>query len=440
VLSGRIADWLLQTARAGITITSVGTNNDKKETTMNTITRTCDTALDAAIIEGKVRRLATRAAKKGIATDLTATTEVTEFINEVTGETDHTYTVTVSFSDLVRFTGGWVLTAVADGTATDEPMIFTLDDDIVAPTDVDMKRCDHCGRRAARKKVLFVRNDAGDDMQVGGSCAKDFLGHDPWWTTLLFDAAEGDIDDVERSSATTKFLTGLVIEFAINACRLGYVKANSEYGTPTKKILTAMLNGAFWHSDDFKSDRLALRDAPAATVTVQQVLDWMREQDGEFGANLRAIADSENIGRKAFGLVAYAPAGAMKWREEMAVKAAERAAEEARHANVESIPVGKVEVEGVVASVRLIENQFGRTLKMKVVSDAGWSVWGTVPKALQGTWEWVDFEPVTTSAEVEAGDRVRFTATIEPSEDDRLFGFFKRPTNAEFIERAKVSD
>jgi hypothetical protein len=76
---------------------------------------------------------------------------------------------------------------------------------------------------------------------------------------------------------------------------------------------------------------------------------------------------------------------------------------------------------------------------MKVVSDAGWSVWGSVPKALLGSWEWVDGDPVTTNAPVEIGDRVRFTATIEPSEDDRLFGYFKRPTKAEIIERASVS-
>jgi len=406
---------------------------------MNTITRELTNALDAAIVEGKVRHLAARAAKKGIATDLRASTTVTESINEITGETDHTYTVTVSFSDLVRFTGGWVLTAVADGTATDEPMIFTVDDDIAAPTDVDMKRCDHCGRRARRKKVLFIRNDAGDEMQVGGSCAQDFLGHDPWWTTLLFDAAEGDIDEGERSNAAIEFPTGIVIAAAIEANRLGYHKATSEFGTPTKRIVEAMLRGDFYNHKDWADERLALESAPRAAVTVEQVLDYMRSQDGEFGANLRRIADSVNIGRKAFGLAAYAPAGAAGWREEMARKAIERAAEEAARDNAESIPVGKHTVEGRITTMRRIESQYGDTWKMRVVTDAGWAVWGTVPTALLGTWEWIDDEPVTTSPRAEIGDRVRFIATITPSEDDRLFGFFQRPRKAEIVEQAEVA-
>jgi hypothetical protein len=410
-----------------------------KETNMNSITRTYTTAVDAAIVVSKVDALARRAAKKGIATDLTATVSETPVTNELTGETNVEYTVEVTYSDLVRFAGGWSLIAVADATGTDKPLVFVLDDETAAPTDIDMSRCDHCGRNVARKKVLFVRNDNGDEKQVGGSCAQDFLGHDPWWTTVLFEAVDEDnIDDTQRS-ADNMIPVEIVIAAAIAACRLGYVKANIEFGRSTKTILNAMLNGAFWNDDNFKADRVALNEAPAASVTVEQVLDWMREQDGDFGANLRTIADSKNVGRKAFGLAAYAPAGAMKWREEMTAKAAQRAAEEARRANAESIPVGKVEVEGVVVSTRLVESDFGRTLKMKVVSDAGWSVWGSVPKALLGSWEWVDGDPVTTNAPVEIGDRVRFTATIEPSEDDRLFGYFKRPTKAEIIERASVS-
>lgn len=411
---------------------------------MNTITRNFTAAVDAAIVEGKVRDLARRAAKKGIGTDLRADTEIIVERNEVTGEDDTTYRVTVTFSDLVRFTGGWELVAVADATGTDEPLIFTVDDDTTIDNAVDMLRCDHCARRVRRNKVLFIRNDNGDEMQVGGSCAQDFLGHDPWWTTILFDAVDGDIDDEMRASGRTEFPVEVVIAAAIEANRLGYHKGTSESGTPTKQTVIAMLHGDFYNHKDWARDRAALAEAPRATVTVEQVLDYMRSQDGEFGTNLRRVADSTYIGAKAFGIAAYAPAGAVGWREEMARKAEERAAAEAARANAESVPSGKVVVEGRVTTVRAIENEYGRTWKMRVETAAGWAVWGTVPKALSGKWEDVEEDDGyiscrTTEEPANVGDRVRFTATIEPSGDDHLFGFFKRPTKAEIIERAQVS-
>lgn len=393
---------------------------------MNTITRTVPTAADAAIIVGKVEALARRAAKKGIETDLRATVT----------HNDDTYTVEVTFSDLVRFAGGWRLIAVADATATDEPMIFTLDDDTTIDPDVDMTRCDHCGRNVRRNKVLFVRDDAGDIKQVGGSCAQDFLGRDPWWTTILLEAVDGDIND-EMRSAQTEFPLDIVLAAAIEACRLGYVKRHAEHGVATANVVRAMLNGLFWSHRDFASMRDALNEAPAATVTVEQVKDWMLSQEGEFGLNLRRIAESTNVGVKAIGLAAYAPAGASKWRDEMIERAARKAAEEAARANAESVPIGKTIIEGVIVSTRMVHSDYGSTLKMKVMSDAGWSVWGSVPKSLLGSYSLTEQGEVVIDG-VDAGDRVRFTATIEPS-DDVLFGFFKRPTKAEIIERATVS-
>lgn len=95
---------------------------------------------------------------------------------------------------------------------------------------------------------------------------------------------------------------------------------------------------------------------------------------------------------------------------------AEQAKRAAAHAaKVEAgvrVPEGKVTVTGTVISTKWVDNDFGGNLKMLVESDQGWKVWGTVPSAI---------EPA-------AGDRVRFNATVTPSKDDPLFGFYKRPT------------
>lgn len=81
------------------------------------------------------------------------------------------------------------------------------------------------------------------------------------------------------------------------------------------------------------------------------------------------------------------------------------------------VPNGKQTVEGTVVSTKWQDNDFGSTLKMLVVTDEGWKVFGTVP----------------SSIEVEKGTRVRFNATVSQSNNDPLFGFFKRPTKAQVL-------
>lgn len=102
--------------------------------------------------------------------------------------------------------------------------------------------------------------------------------------------------------------------------------------------------------------------------------------------------------------------------ERLAVREAEQAAKVA--AGVEA-PEGRVEVTGTVRSTKFVDNDFGGALKMTVELDSGARVYGTVPAAID---------------EVEAGSRVRFTATFERSRDDRTFGFYKRPAKAQIVE------
>lgn len=80
------------------------------------------------------------------------------------------------------------------------------------------------------------------------------------------------------------------------------------------------------------------------------------------------------------------------------------------------VPTGRIVVEGVVLSTKLVESDYGVTLKMLVEGD-GWKVWGTRPRSI----------------EVERGSRVRFTATVEASREDASFGFYSRPTKAEIL-------
>lgn len=110
--------------------------------------------------------------------------------------------------------------------------------------------------------------------------------------------------------------------------------------------------------------------------------------------------------------------------ERVAAKAAEAAERDAAlDAAGVAVPrtVDRIDVEGTVRSVKFVENQYGGSLKMLVEHDTGWKVWGTVPGSL-------DYP--------EVGDRVAFVARVEPSTDDKRFGFFSRPTKARVLAAA----
>jgi hypothetical protein len=106
------------------------------------------------------------------------------------------------------------------------------------------------------------------------------------------------------------------------------------------------------------------------------------------------------------------------WLAEAEEKHAEReAATEAKIAAGVEVPEGRIVIEGTVLSTKWVESQFGSTQKMLVENEQGWKVWGSVP----------------SSIEVDKGTKVQFTATVERSKDDALFGFFKRPAKASTI-------
>lgn len=97
---------------------------------------------------------------------------------------------------------------------------------------------------------------------------------------------------------------------------------------------------------------------------------------------------------------------------------AERAAEKEAAAPV---PTGRQTVTGEVLKTEVRETAYGRQLKMAVKAEAGFVLWGSVPGSIGA---------------VNRGDKVTFTATLQPSDRDPKFGFFSRPTKASVSQAA----
>lgn len=121
------------------------------------------------------------------------------------------------------------------------------------------------------------------------------------------------------------------------------------------------------------------------------------------------------------------------------------AAEQEQLKDAPPLAEGKRQIEGEIVSTKIQTSDYGSALKMLVREDDGNKVWGTVPRNIEeislGRVRYEDagvdedgrsFVPVDEGVEL-PGQRIRFNATVERSNNDEHFGFFKRPIKAELI-------
>lgn len=87
------------------------------------------------------------------------------------------------------------------------------------------------------------------------------------------------------------------------------------------------------------------------------------------------------------------------------------------------VPTGKVVIQGTIRKlqdVRIPATSYRTVLVWKcvVVNDAGWAVYGTLPKH---------------DDRLRIGDKIQFTATVEASAANISMGFYKRPSKAKVM-------
>lgn len=124
-------------------------------------------------------------------------------------------------------------------------------------------------------------------------------------------------------------------------------------------------------------------------------------------------------------------------------------AEKLAHQEAHPAPSGRVVVTGEIASAKVVEGDYGTAYKVLVKDDQGFKVWCSLPKAQadQAIEEYNEThsEPYTwgpacwllgaqgTDEQGVKGRRITFTATLEPSKDDKSFAFGKRPTKGAWL-------
>lgn len=306
--------------------------------------------------------------------------------------------------------------------------------------------CDHCGFDRRRKDTYIVLNEDGEYKQVGRSCIKDFLGHgNPeqiatyfneiinLWTDLLAGFHEHD-PDFFGASAPFELDTADYLGTVAQAIRTnGWTSRGKAYDFNT--YATADCAWDFeWAARDGKSaaelrNRYGFDGISDAAITEgTAALKWARgltDDDtagNDYLHNLRVACTLKYTNGKRAGIVASV---VFSWLR--ATETAERLkVEKVRKAKALPIPAfeDRTTITATVLSAKWRDDGYGTTLKITVEHVDGWRLWGTTPRS------------ILDEAEPRVGDVVTFDAAIVISDDDKSFGFFKRPTKAAFVSRA----
>ena len=107
---------------------------------------------------------------------------------------------------------------------------------------------------------------------------------------------------------------------------------------------------------------------------------------------------------------------------EKRIKEDDRIAKEALNDRSKWITEGRRDIDGTIISIKEKFNNYngGIDLKCLVKCDNGQKFYGTLPKE-------------RNDADLKVGDKIHFMGTVTPSTDDKLFGFYKRPSKADII-------
>ena len=365
----------------------------------------------------RVEEMNVRIAKRELGSPVTLTVGDSMISIDQETRVETTYVdVTLTFTPVV-LAGGYTLSAIADYTSTDTALVFDLAETGLTADDFDPTRCDYCGTARDRNRVFAVTAADGTMKFVGTTCVKDFLGVDPAGLLYVADAFASVFDDDDGYTGGTSAMmipTSTFVTYAQAIVSVdGYVKA-SDPGSTRDVVIAFIYEPA---SSDFEDCMAALND-PATAAFAADAIAWAAakvpdDTTSDFDRNMYAVATSEMLGRKAFGIAAYLPVAYGRYLDREAAKAAEAAAA----GPVEDVPTGagRTVVTGVIVGLKTVESQWGTAYKMVVRDDRGFRIYVTQPDAI---------------GDATRGDRVTFTARLTASDDDPTFGFGSRPTKA----------
>lgn len=198
--------------------------------------------------------------------------------------------------------GNYELDAIITRDQTEAITVTAFNDKFnnITNNDVDFRQCDHCGVRHSRKTIVKL-NDGNEDIQVGKSCVKDYLGVSvstfDWITTEYKSITESEYDEMGYGVPVYQAVNVLAAtHYAVS--QFGFVRSTDpDYETvPTKSIVFEILE----KSPNSITEE-GMQWAENAMVKLQNMLPT-----NDYEQNLKNIVDTGFCSVKNLGILCSA--------------------------------------------------------------------------------------------------------------------------------------
>jgi hypothetical protein len=328
------------------------------------------TPAEFGLTSEKIHKLNQRAIKRGWTGVLTVTGEAfTEVTDNGAGLKRERQMVHTVISGNAPSYDGWTFLARADW-ADGGMVLFTAPGvEGIDRSGITEGKCDHCKINRYRKSTFIVRSDKGEQVQVGSTCLKDFLGWNtnPVW---IYPPSDNDLFGEGGYGHSTPVYSVDTVLAAAWACveAFGYVRSGEP--NSTKGTVLAVLDPRTPAERALAKKILPhiAESASAAAMIREFVLSDEFSGYGEYVTNLKNIARSEFVEPRFVGFLVSAPQAWAKARERTLIK--QRENDELVNEFLGSIG-DKLELPVTLKSIRFIDGNYGVTSLYSFVTDDG---------------------------------------------------------------------
>ena len=236
--------------------------------------------------------------------------------------------------------------------------------------------CDHCHQRRRRRDTFVVRNRAGDHLQVGRDCLRDFLGHENpealarYLEALheLVTSSSWEEDGGGHSGGSRRVRVRNAVALAAGAIqRFGWVSKQMEEATFVPSTASRVRTNL---TRRVESDELVTPDyvtGDAAIGYYRATLEVKPDADrSDFEHNLSVLLSQESAKPEQIGFLAFVPQGYLRHIEQEAERAKVR---QSRHVGA----VGqRLVLDLTVLSTRTMpDNGWGETTLYRFADSSG---------------------------------------------------------------------
>lgn len=194
-------------------------------------------------------------------------------------------------------------------------LVYTMPGEIITAEQRSLPaNCEHCGWKRFRRDTYLLRNDAtGEIIQVGRTCIKDFIGHDPnqmlkyasYLRTAIEHVQNASQYDFQMNNWRTVEIGHFLKYVALSIRTWGWVSGKEAYDYGTRSTKADAWNIMTDTTEQFKREGVVVNEDDEKKAA--EALAWAVKQDktsSDFMHNMVTLAETGYIDYKSAGVAA----------------------------------------------------------------------------------------------------------------------------------------